>query len=275
MSNDEIVKSKEADENYKLKNASEGTFPKPKKYTREEIELQQFRNNQEQDQFVKNYISKHYKDRKEKELLEKEAIVEFNNSYEERENEKLKKYILTDDFKKFSEKLDKSLNELEKKEKENKLNYIEKIKVQKNIAIKNRLCLINNTKENIEDLHITTIIKFKFSNKNIYYIKSIKGLNKKEIFKRETTFCTDISDIVNFSKGFNEKIFEIHKPDNIELKYYVTAKNSIGYTNNVNSNDLKLSILGNCIVMEKNQSLDDEIYGENIYSKNITDFFEN
>ncbi|WP_333853769.1 hypothetical protein [Epilithonimonas sp.] len=274
MNSDEIIKSKEADENYKIKNAPKGTFPTPKKFTRDEIELQQLRNKQEQEEFVKNYVLKHSKERKEKELLKKEAIVEFNNSYEDRETEKLRRYVLTDDYKNFSEELDNSLKELEKKEKENKLNYIAKIKKQKNIAVKSSLCLMNNTLENIEYLTITTVIKFKFSNRNIYYIKSINGLNDKNIFKKQTTFCTEISDVISFAKGFNEKIFEIHKPDNIELKYFVNAKNSIGYTNNINPSDVKISILGNCVVMEKNQDIDEKIYGENVYSKNITDFFK-
>lgn len=112
---------------------------------------------------------------------------------------------------------------------ERKKNEKEKLKKNKSInCISSNLIILNNTKEIIEKSCLNVVIKFEFENKNYYYIKPyILGHNK---WKPNEKIMHKCSDVLNFSDGYND-LFNVHTPKKVEIAYYITGRNSVGYSN--------------------------------------------
>jgi len=100
----------------------------------------------------------------------------------------------------------------------------------------------NNTEEVIEDCYLTVRIVFKFKNKQYDYLKPYNLLNNDKTWMPNKSLIFDLYDIITLAVG-NTKVLNIHKPKSVELEFYITAQNSIGY-NNMEKNTKELRTSG-------------------------------
>lgn len=139
-----------------------------------------------------------------------------------------------DDLIKFKEILDKEEVKFSKKLKDDEKRVItEKKTISDNNnlnCISSKLTIINNTKEIIENSYLTIIINFEFESKNYYYIKTYNYVHGNNNWKSGQKLDFKIEDIINFSTNYND-VLNIHKPKNIEITYYISNRNSVGYSN--------------------------------------------
>lgn len=112
---------------------------------------------------------------------------------------------------------------------ERKKNEKEKLKKNKSLnCIISNLIILNNTKEIIEKSCLNVVIKFEFENKNYFYLKPyMLGNNKWKPNEKIEHKCTDV---LNFSNGYND-LLNVHTPKKVEIAYYITGRNSVGYSN--------------------------------------------
>jgi hypothetical protein len=185
---------------------------------------------------------------------ERDDPSEFGNGYSLSSNEKLRLLMASinrtndkngfkdlkrtkqenEDLIKFKAILDKEDIKFAKKLKEQEQRLIAERKVlsenDKLKCIDSKLKIINNSKEIIENSYLTVLIKFEFENKNYFYIKPYNLMIANRKWESEQNIDFSFTEIINLSKNYND-VLSVHKPKNVEISYFITTKNSVGYSN--------------------------------------------
>lgn len=163
-------------------------------------------------------------------------------------------------------------NKLFKKNRETVLNEFK--------VINSKLEIKNNTKEVIENSYLTIRIIFKFKNKHYEYLKPYSLLSSYKTWKSDETLNLNLNEILTYATG-NTKVLNIHKPENIFIEFYLTAKNSIGYQNiDEKIEELRVSGFYNQEDFPFGKFTDKTLnekqisgLGQKIFDKNITDLW--
>ena len=99
-------------------------------------------------------------------------------------------------------------------------------------GIKSIISIKNNSNQIIEKSNLTVLIKYTFENEKVFnYIKPYVLLANNKVWNKDETWNLNLNDVINFSATDEKKILNIHTPKNVTIEYYITAKNSINYTN--------------------------------------------
>ncbi|TDX84024.1 hypothetical protein [Epilithonimonas xixisoli] len=126
--------------------------------------------------------------------------------------------------------LQQQIEEENKKEIDNTRNSLFKID---KTGIEGSLSLENNTNQNLEKATITTLITYKFPNKQFFYYSPYEILQNKDIWNINEKKDISIDNIFSYAYDYEKfrKILEVHKPEKIEIIYFISFSNSIGYSN--------------------------------------------
>lgn len=282
LPNDKVILTKQVE--YLIENHIVNTNPKSetnqiesnkrRNFSRNERDLLEMQEDKRKKVFITEYIKKNKSRENDINILNKEAEVYFEkNSYEifmeeiKREAEEFKK---SKEGKEFARELDEDIEKMIEKEEAEKKEFISNIKSKDVNCIASIIILKNNIDENIEKLIITSIVKFEFSHKNFYYIRSSHLLSQNEIFKSGSKLEIESTDIIELSKGYDEKLFNNHSSKNITISYYISASNRIGYINNMMMSKIKTSQLGE---FKDIKTINEKMFGEKIYTTDITNLF--
>lgn len=147
-------------------------------------------------------------------------------------------------------------------------------------GIKSNIEINNTTNEIIENSYLTVLIKFKFENKNFYYLKPYKLLSNKT-WKPNETLSFNLNDITSFAVG-NPNAVKIHKPEKVEIQFYLTANNSIGFNNLDAEKETRVNGFYSSQELTFGKLINEEIsqeqllgLGKHIYSQDITSKWNN
>lgn len=167
---------------------------------------------------------------------EKEITVITNDGHVKRINKS--------DFKTIAEqkKIDasiralvKSSNSAESKEKiiKEKDKYRKIFHEQKKKGLLSEIKLKNNLGQNLETGIITTVITFKYPNRQFYYFHSVPFLDNKSLWKNKDVKLIQISNVFDYAYDYKryKEILQMHSPKNINIEYFISISNSVGYSN--------------------------------------------